>query len=73
MSKKLAIIGYGKMGRMVEQLAPEFGFSVLACIDPAAAGATRDFLEDGIHLGFSEDPHSPDNRRIRELMLLYPR
>jgi 4-hydroxy-tetrahydrodipicolinate reductase len=44
MSKKLAIIGYGKMGRMVEQLAPEFGFSVLACIDPAAAGATRDFI-----------------------------
>jgi 4-hydroxy-tetrahydrodipicolinate reductase len=24
---KLAIVGYGKMGRLIEQLAPEFGFS----------------------------------------------
>lgn len=26
--RKLALIGYGKMGRMVEQLAPEYGFEV---------------------------------------------
>jgi 4-hydroxy-tetrahydrodipicolinate reductase len=25
---KLAIVGYGKMGRMIEQFAPEYGFSV---------------------------------------------
>jgi 4-hydroxy-tetrahydrodipicolinate reductase len=30
---KLAIVGYGKMGRMIEQLAPEYGFSVHARID----------------------------------------
>jgi 4-hydroxy-tetrahydrodipicolinate reductase len=30
---KLAIIGYGKMGRMVEQFAPEYGFTVHAKID----------------------------------------
>jgi len=30
---KLAIIGYGKMGRMVEQLAPEYGLTVVACVD----------------------------------------
>jgi 4-hydroxy-tetrahydrodipicolinate reductase len=30
---KLAIIGYGKMGKLIEQLAPEYGFSVQACID----------------------------------------
>ena len=24
---KLAIIGYGKMGRLIEQLAPEYGFT----------------------------------------------
>lgn len=40
----LAIIGYGKMGRMVEQLAPEYGFTVHACVDngddfAAVAGA----------------------------------
>ena len=30
---KLAIIGYGKMGRLIEQLAPEYGFTVHACVD----------------------------------------
>jgi 4-hydroxy-tetrahydrodipicolinate reductase len=29
----LAIIGYGKMGRLVEQLAPEYGFSVPVRLD----------------------------------------
>ncbi|BDC52631.1 4-hydroxy-tetrahydrodipicolinate reductase [Bryobacterales bacterium F-183] len=30
---KLAIVGYGKMGRMVESLAPEYGFTVHSRID----------------------------------------
>jgi 4-hydroxy-tetrahydrodipicolinate reductase len=30
---KLAIVGYGKMGRMIETLAAEYGFSVYARID----------------------------------------
>jgi 4-hydroxy-tetrahydrodipicolinate reductase len=30
---KLAIVGYGKMGRMIDGLAPEYGFSVHARID----------------------------------------
>ena len=30
---KLAIIGYGKMGKMLESLAPEYGFTVHACVD----------------------------------------
>ena len=29
----LAIIGYGKMGRLIDQLAPEYGFSVTARVD----------------------------------------
>ena len=29
----LAIVGYGKMGRLVDQLAPEYGFTVTARID----------------------------------------
>lgn len=29
----LAIVGYGKMGRMIERLAPEYGFTVTARID----------------------------------------
>ncbi len=30
---KLAIIGYGKMGRMVEQFAPEYGFKSIVAVD----------------------------------------
>jgi 4-hydroxy-tetrahydrodipicolinate reductase len=30
MSRGLAIVGYGKMGRLIEQLAPEYGFEVRA-------------------------------------------
>ncbi len=30
---KLAIVGYGKMGRLIEQLAPEYGFIVHAKLD----------------------------------------
>lgn len=31
--RRLAIIGYGKMGRMIEQLAPEYGFQVALKLD----------------------------------------
>jgi len=31
--RKLAIVGYGKMGRLVEQFAPEYGFSVALKLD----------------------------------------
>ncbi|MGB9606243.1 MAG: 4-hydroxy-tetrahydrodipicolinate reductase [Bryobacteraceae bacterium] len=30
---KLAIVGYGKMGRLIEQLAPEYGFEVALRLD----------------------------------------
>ena len=30
---KLALVGYGKMGRLLEQLAPEFGFEVALKLD----------------------------------------
>ena len=30
---KLAIVGHGKMGKLIEQLAPEYGFTVHASID----------------------------------------
>lgn len=29
----LAIVGYGKMGRIIERLAPEYGFGVKLCLD----------------------------------------
>jgi len=32
-TRRLAIIGYGKMGRMIEQVAPEYGFTVALKLD----------------------------------------
>jgi 4-hydroxy-tetrahydrodipicolinate reductase len=34
--KNLAIVGYGKMGRLIEQLAPEYGFAVQLRLDSAS-------------------------------------
>ncbi len=31
--RRLAIVGYGKMGRLVAQLAPEYGFEVALKLD----------------------------------------
>ena len=31
--RRLAIIGYGKMGKLIEQLAPEYGFTVALKLD----------------------------------------
>jgi 4-hydroxy-tetrahydrodipicolinate reductase len=43
---KLAIVGYGKMGKLIEQLAPEFGFEVGLKLDiddnRNGSGITRD-------------------------------
>ncbi len=33
MSDKIALVGYGKMGRMLEQLAPEYGLEVALVLD----------------------------------------
>jgi 4-hydroxy-tetrahydrodipicolinate reductase len=48
MSLGLAIVGYGKMGRLIEQLAPEYGFEVRAKFDSrnnlGGEGLTRDSL-----------------------------
>ncbi|MBW2975614.1 4-hydroxy-tetrahydrodipicolinate reductase [Candidatus Woesearchaeota archaeon] len=37
----IAIIGYGKMGHIIEKIAAERGINVIAKIDPAAEGATH--------------------------------
>ena len=48
MSLGLAIVGHGKMGRLIEQLAPEYGFDVRVKIESrnnsCGAGLTRDSL-----------------------------
>ena len=52
----LAIVGYGKMGRIVEQLAPEYGFSVALKRDPliwAAPLAAEDFRGVDVAVDFT--------------------
>ncbi len=49
----LAIVGYGKMGRLIEQLAPDYGFAVAAKLDhgwqepPPRADVAVDFSVPG--------------------------
>jgi 4-hydroxy-tetrahydrodipicolinate reductase len=38
---KIAIIGYGGMGKMIENIAKERGIEVVSIIDPEAEGATH--------------------------------
>ncbi len=35
MKTKLAIVGYGKMGKLIEALAPNYNFEVVSIIDPS--------------------------------------
>lgn len=57
----LAIVGYGKMGRMLDQLAPEYGFHVTAKLD-AGQEITRDALQGAeIAIEFSTAGAVPGN------------
>ena len=64
---RLAIIGMGKMGRAIEQLAPERGFEVVARIDPHAGGArsiSRDTLNGAeVAVEFTVPDAAPGNIR----------
>lgn len=64
---KLAIVGFGKMGRAIEQLAPERGFQVVARIDPhggdAAAVNRRSLGGADVAVEFSTPASAPANIR----------
>jgi 4-hydroxy-tetrahydrodipicolinate reductase len=62
----LAIVGYGKMGRLIEQLAPEYDFEVRAKFDsknnPGSEGLTRDSLRGvDVAVEFSTPDGAPRN------------
>jgi 4-hydroxy-tetrahydrodipicolinate reductase len=66
MNRAVAIVGYGKMGRLVEQLAPGFGFEVCARINgarnPAGAGLSRESLAGAdVAIDFSTPQAAPEN------------
>ena len=68
MSRGLAIIGNGKMGRLIGQLAPEYGFEVRAKFGREnnlhEAGITRESLQ-GVEAAveFTTPDSAPDNLR----------
>ena len=63
---QLAIVGYGKMGRMIEQLAPEFGFETALRLDEFnnadGEGVTAEnFIGIKVAIDFSIPPVVADN------------
>lgn len=60
---KIALIGYGKMGQMVEQAADRARIEVAAIIDPAAAGRGR-VEEADVAIDFSEPGAVLENLRL---------
>lgn len=73
MALGLAIVGYGKMGRLIEQLAPEYGFEVRAKFtsrgNPRGQGLTREALRGApVAVEFSTPDAAPENvRRLAAL------
>jgi 4-hydroxy-tetrahydrodipicolinate reductase len=66
--KKLALIGYGKMGRLIDQLAPEYGFEVVARVD--IGDEKPRFGECHVAIEFSAPHAAPDNlKRLAEAQL----
>lgn len=68
MSVGLAIVGYGKMGRLIEQLAPEYGFDVRAKFDaqsnPRGQALSHQTLRGvDVAVEFTSPGAAPDNIR----------
>jgi 4-hydroxy-tetrahydrodipicolinate reductase len=61
-SPRIALIGLGKMGRTVMQLAEERGWPVVAALNAAAGGPTRERLGDAnVAIEFSTPAAAPGN------------
>jgi 4-hydroxy-tetrahydrodipicolinate reductase len=65
MSTPLAIVGCGKMGRLVEQLAPEYGFAVCARFSRSdMASLSHESLNGvGVAIEFTSPAAAPENLR----------
>jgi 4-hydroxy-tetrahydrodipicolinate reductase len=73
MSHGLAIVGYGKMGKLIERLAPEYGFEVRATFsggdNPGGQGLSRETLRGiDVAVEFTTPEAAPVN--IRHLAVL---
>jgi 4-hydroxy-tetrahydrodipicolinate reductase len=71
--QKLAIVGYGKMGHLIEQLASDYGFEVVLRLDEFnnvdGAGLTPEAFENiDVAMEFSTPETAPDNlKRLAQL------
>jgi 4-hydroxy-tetrahydrodipicolinate reductase len=68
MSQGLAIVGYGKMGKLIEGLAPEYGFEVRAKLsggdNPGGAGLSHETLRGiDVAVEFTTPVAAPVNLR----------
>jgi 4-hydroxy-tetrahydrodipicolinate reductase len=73
MSQGLAIVGYGKMGRLIESIAPEYGFEVRAKFsggtNPGGSGLSHETLRGSdVAVEFTTPEAAPVN--IRRLAVL---
>jgi len=69
MTRRLAIVGMGKMGRAIAELAPARGWDVVARLDEAetTSGITREALHDAdVAVEFSVPDAAPQN--VRQLV-----
>lgn len=61
MSRKLAVAGYGKMGKLVAQLAPEYDFEVVQRLNSVAADS---FEGADVAIEFSTPEAAPGNLKL---------
>jgi 4-hydroxy-tetrahydrodipicolinate reductase len=73
MTHGLAIVGHGKMGRLIQQLAPEYDFDARlmlnSCTNVSGAGLTRENLR-GVDVAVEFSTPSAAARNIRQLAAL---
>ncbi len=73
MTRGLAIVGHGKMGRLIEQLAPNYGFDVRLALNSSTnargAGLTRENLR-GVDAAVEFSTPSAALQNIRQLAAL---
>jgi 4-hydroxy-tetrahydrodipicolinate reductase len=57
------IVGYGRMGRLIESLCPEYGIEVAGTVDVAEAGAPESWPAADVAIDFSTADALPANLR----------
>ena len=74
-NQRLALVGYGKMGRLINELAPQYGFEVVLRLkgqdNPAGSAITAErFANVDVAIEFSTPEAAPNNlKRLAELQI----